>query len=340
MSGSQRWRRRPEGSTWGDFGADDQLGSLNHITPEAVLRAVRSVTEGRRFCLSLPLDYPGGSALAPHRGPPELTAGTRRGRPYYNYSFREEAPGCGDVGCDDRVSLSPQYSTQWDGLAHIGQEFDLLDDGRPRPCYYNGYQAGSDVLPPGARPEGYVLPLGVDAMAATPIQGRGLLLDLAHHYGRAKRELGFREIERVLACDGLSVEPGDLLCLHTGFADELLKMGRKPDPARLHGICAALDGRDRRLLDWIAETRIAAIAADNFAVERVGLPPAAEGEPAFVPLHRHCLFRLGLPLGELWHLTPLAAWLRAAGRFHFLLTAPPLRLPGAVGSPVTPVATV
>jgi len=54
----------------------------------------------------------------------------------------------------------------------------------------------------------------------------------------------------------------------------------------------------------------------------------------------HCLFKLGVHLGELWHLTPLADWLRAHGRHRFLLTAPPLRLPGAVGSPTTPVATV
>jgi hypothetical protein len=57
-------------------------------------------------------------------------------------------------------------------------------------------------------------------------------------------------------------------------------------------------------------------------------------------LHEHCLFKLGVPLGELWWLGDLARWLREHGRSRFLLTAPPLRLPGAVGSPVTPVATV
>ena len=41
-----------------------------------------------------------------------------------------------------------------------------------------------------------------------------------------------------------------------------------------------------------------------------------------------------------WYLTELAAWLRESGRSRFLLTAPPLRMPGAAGSPVTPVATV
>ena len=61
---------------------------------------------------------------------------------------------------------------------------------------------------------------------------------------------------------------------------------------------------------------------------------------ATLPLHEHCLFKLGIHLGEIWHLTPLADWLRAHGRNRFLLTAPPLRLPGAVGSPATPIATV
>jgi hypothetical protein len=57
-------------------------------------------------------------------------------------------------------------------------------------------------------------------------------------------------------------------------------------------------------------------------------------------LHNHCLFKLGLNLGELWYFAELAQWLRANKRSTFLLTAPPLRLPGAVGSPATPVATV
>jgi hypothetical protein len=52
------------------------------------------------------------------------------------------------------------------------------------------------------------------------------------------------------------------------------------------------------------------------------------------------LFKLGIPLGELWWLSDLNDYMRGTGRTRFLLTAPPLRLPGAVGSPVTPVATV
>jgi hypothetical protein len=67
-------------------------------------------------------------------------------------------------------------------------------------------------------------------------------------------------------------------------------------------------------------------------------PPGYRGP--LLPLHELSLVKLGIHLGELWHLTPLADWLRDHGRSRFLLTAPPLRLPGAVGSPASPVATV
>lgn len=335
----RRWNRRPEGSNWGDFGDDDQLGSLNYITPDCVRAAVADVRTGLSFCLSLPLDYPGGQALAPHRYPPILKPTERRGQPYFNYSFRNEGAHFCDVGCDDAVTLCTQYSTQWDGFAHIGHEFDLDGDGKAELCFYNGYVAGRDILPPEARPEGLSMPLGIDAFAARPIQGRGVLIDIDHHLGRDKRTIGMREIAAIIKADGVSLARGDILCLHTGFADEILKMGRVPDPERVHNMCAALDGTDQALLDWISRSEIAAIAADNFAVERIehdGRTHAA----AFVPLHHHCLFKRGVPLGELWQLTELAGWLRSRGRTSFLLTAPPLRLPGAVGSPVTPVGTV
>ena len=62
---SKRWKQRPPGSTWGDWGDDDELGRINLLTPEKVLQGVREVEAGISFCLSLPLDYPGGTALEP-----------------------------------------------------------------------------------------------------------------------------------------------------------------------------------------------------------------------------------------------------------------------------------
>ncbi|HET9576692.1 MAG TPA: cyclase family protein [Usitatibacter sp.] len=333
---TRRWSNRPEGSNWGDFGDDDQLGSVNYITPEAIRRLASEIIEGLAFCLSLPLDYPGGSVLAPHRFPPTLRPTQRHGHPFFNYRFGlHEGPGFHDVGCDDVVTLCTQYSTQWDSLAHIGHEFDADGDGVPELCYYNGFVAGRDIRAPEERSGSTAMPLAIDAFAARPIQGRGVMIDLAHHFGRESRNVGYADLRQVLSRDRIEVRPGDILCIHTGFAAEILAMNRQVDRERAKRMCAALDGTDARLLEWITESRISAIAADNYAVERIGL-----GASSFVPLHHHCLFLRGIPLGELWHLTELAAWLREHGRHSFMLTAPPLRLPGAVGSPVTPVANV
>jgi len=142
-----------------------------------------------------------------------------------------------------------------------------------------------------------------------------------------------------MQADGVVVEEGDMVCLHTGFARRLIEMDRDPDPEVLHHSNPVLDGRDPQLLDWITRSGLAVLIADNYAVEA---HPARDGEGrhASLPLHEHCLFKLGIHLGELWWLTDLAGYLREQGRSRFLLTAPPLRLPGAVGSPATPVATV
>ena len=60
---TQRWKQRPDGSTWGDWGEDDELGRINLLTPEKVLQGVREVEAGISFCLSLPLDYPEASVV-------------------------------------------------------------------------------------------------------------------------------------------------------------------------------------------------------------------------------------------------------------------------------------
>lgn len=344
-----RWTRRPPGSTWGDWGPDDELGRLNLLTPAKVLQGIAEVREGRTFCLSLPLDYPGGNVLNPRRRPPELRPTMREGRANMALPLRCYDPTALDVMCDDQVVLTLQYSTQWDTLAHVGQMFDVDGDGKPEDVFYNGFRAGSDVagpviyrgmeeLPYGG-PQG-AQKLGVENMAATCIQGRGVMIDLQAHYGRSGTVVGYEELMAVLDRDRVVVEPGDLVCLRTGFAAVLLGMNRNPDPAVLHGTTSALDGRDERLQQWVTDTGLVALISDNYGVESVPARPCTQDFCATLPLHAHCLFRLGVYLGEMWDLTDLADWLRAHDRSRFLLTAPPLRLPGAVGSPATPVATV
>src|SRR3954453_14112307 len=113
-----RWRNRPPGSNWGEFGPDDEAGRLNLITAEKVLQGIAEVREGKSFCLSLPLDYPGGNVLNPRRFPPVLRPTSRDGKPNMNYALADDDPNLTDVICDDLAVLHLQYSTQWDSLAH------------------------------------------------------------------------------------------------------------------------------------------------------------------------------------------------------------------------------
>lgn len=347
-----RWQARPERSTWGDWGPEDRLGRMNLVGPEQVRRGAAEVRDGRTFSLSLPLDRPLGG-LSAHRLPPIVRPTVRAGHVNANCAMSVAHPGASDIVSDDLVVLHTQFSTQWDAFGHIGARFDADDDGEREIRYYNGWRGAQDVsFPTDVRQAGLASlrdvdgaehgrastsdagPVDITALARHGVQGRAVLVDLEAHHGRRHRVIGYDALRAVLDADDVLVEEGDLLLLHTGFARALQE--GVPNDTSSAGV--ALDGADRDLQDWIAASGVAAVAADNPAIEAFPAPGRRDGEPV-LPLHELCLFRLGVHLGELWWLSDLAAHLRAGGRSRFLLTAPPLHLPGATGSPVTPVAT-
>ncbi len=119
----------PEGSAWGLFGDDDQLGCLNLLTPERVLAAARLVRKGAVFPLNLRIDEPN----------PPLYG---RGAPKQNFVV-------GEVHRDDSLdNFWPQASSQWDSLRHILH---------PRDGFYNGVQA-DEIVAGGGK-------LGIENMA-------------------------------------------------------------------------------------------------------------------------------------------------------------------------------
>src|SRR5258708_21318267 len=178
-------------------------------------------------------------------------------------------------------------------------------------------------------------------MAAAGVQGRGVMIDLEAHFGRGEKFVSFDELMGIMEADKVTVEEGDLVCFRTGYDRVILGMNKNPDAATLAASpCAALDGRDERLLNWITKSGAVALISDNRAVEASPSRPGEEDHCASLPIHAHCLFKLGACLGEIWWLSELADWLRTNNRSRFLLTAPPLRLPGAVGSPANAIATV
>jgi len=323
---------------------------MNLVTREKVLQGIAEVEEGITFCCSLPLDYPGGQVLNPRRGPPRLAATSRDGKQFFCRPLVEFNENMTDVICDDQVLMSLQYSTQWDSFAHVGSRFDADGDGKAELVFYNGFRAGQDVVPAAEKKseawdrfEGTeAKALGIQNLAEHGVQGRGVLIDLHHHFQRQRKAIGYDDLMRVLDKDEVQVEQGDMVCLYTGFADVLLEMKKKPDPKLVNETCTGLDGRDARLLQWISESGLACLLADNYAVELItgSLTDPLPRKQPWLPLHEHCLFKNGIHLGEMFYFSELARWLRAHTRNRFLFTAPPLRLPGAVGSPATPIATV
>lgn len=343
----RRWRERPAGSNWGDFGPDDVLGRLNLVGPEQVRRGVAEVRDGVSMSLSLDLAEPRGARLSAHRLPPVIRPTIRAGHVNFHCSMGVAIEGASDVVSDDLVVLHTQFSTQWDAFGHVGARFDADADGVAEVVYYNGWRPEDGIVGPrdvdlagptslggaGAASTSDAGPVGIDHMALHGVQGRAVLVDLEAVFGPGPTLVGGRGLADAMSATGAVVEPGDFLLLHTGFARRMLDLPGTPPTG------AMLDGTDDVLRDWVRTSGVAAIAADNHAVEAFPAVGHAAGRPV-LPLHELCLFRLGVHLGELWWLSDLADRLRTAGRTRFLLTAPPLRLAGATGSPVTPIATL
>lgn len=337
MIKSPRWTQRPANSTWGDWGVDDQLGRLNLIGEEQRLRALAEVKDGRSFCLSLPLDLPANQVLNKVRQPPLLRPVIRNNASYFNFLWQNHDRRITDIGCDDFAMIHLQYSTQWDSLAHRGSMFEVFDDGIMHPVYYNGFKAGEHVVL-NADNTSSANSLGIENMACHGVQGRAVLVDLHSECGDYPQTLvGYDHLMRTMESQKIDILSGDILCLWTGLDIKIFNNVANPDP-RIRHSCAVLDGFDQNLLNWITDSQISCIVSDNIAVEAVGQELPDDYIGSSLPLHEHCLFKLGVHLGELWCLHELAVHLRPLKRSSFFLTAPPLRLPGAVGSPVTPIA--
>lgn len=315
----------PPGSAWGVFGDDDDLGTVNRLTPERVRAAAALVRRGAMFNLDLPLDA-FDQPLVASRRPPQHSIFQRN--PHHR---------------DDYVdSLYLQGSTQLDGLRHMAHP----DHGA-----YND-------LPPQRFVPGDPL-LGIQRWAEHGIAGRGVLVDVAAHLAAEGRPLGPASNEQVtvdvvdeaLDRQGVDLAGGDILLLRFGFVRhyfaELDDAGRQ----QLHERGPASPGLAVRedTLAWLWDNRVAVAAADNIALEP--WPPPADSP--FVPraeadavqrtahtgmMHRALIPLLGLAVGELWDLEALAADCAADGVWECFVTAKPLNLTGAVGSPANALA--
>jgi kynurenine formamidase len=292
-------------SNWGRWGEDDEVGTVNTITPERIVRAASLVRQGRIFDLGIPFDangpQPGGARINPVRLMSETGAG-------------QDFPGAFHYA-DDYVFMPLQAASQWDGLAHVYYDDQI----------YNGFPA-SDVTPHGAAH------CSIDRLAKG-IVGRGVLLDVARYRGVDWLDQGEvitpEDLDGAAARQGgVEVGPGDILLFRTGWRKKFLTDG---DAA---AFMAGEPGLGLACCEWLRERDVAAVASDNWAIEV--LPGELDDE--LLPVHMVLIRDMGMTLGEILDLEELAADCESDGVWEFLVTAPPIKFTAAVGSPINPLA--
>jgi kynurenine formamidase len=315
-------------SNWGRWGDEDQLGTLNFITPEKVAAASRLARKGKVFPLGAEFGSGGPQGEFLYRPNPlhVMTVDGGDAETFINSCLGwAENPIAKQIAetfttpfrfNDDMIIMPLQAATQWDALSHVYYEEKL----------YNGFSS-QEVSSQGAHrcSIGCAIPKGVVS--------RGVLLDVVRHRGQEhcigatpEDQVTPDELDAIAEAQGVTIEPGDVVMVHTGWWGAFKRTGNKSTTvAGVHWRCA----------EWLHAKQAAAIAADNVAVEHL---LSLEVDGMFLPFHALCLRDMGLILGEYWNLGELAADCAEDGIFEFQLVAPPLNFVGAVGSPVNPIA--
>ena len=289
----------------GRWGSDDQLGTLNLLTPERRVAAAALVQSGT--CVALGRRIGGG----PHPDDPLPPVQLMK-------ASGEAAPARGGSHASDWLGLAPHgfAVTHIDAFSH--QFFDA--------AMYNGQPAGLVTTSRGAAAG------SVEALAAG-IVGRGVLLDLPAAQHRPWLEPGEQvhpaDLDAAASALGTEILPGDILLIRVGRDARAARHGRV-DP-----VTAGSAGLAADCLPWLRHHDIALLGSDSASDQ---MTPG--GAPHPMPVHAGALVLLGLPLLDNAWLEDLAAACAAEGRREFLAVVCPLRVRRATGSAVNPVAVL
>jgi kynurenine formamidase len=309
---------------WGRWGEDDEIGTLNLITAEKVRSGAALAVEGKVFPLGISFGDTGPQGALFRRNPLHMMTidgGDAQSLLEIGPQWTDN-PRAQQVGSmvdddllrfnDDFIAMHLQSATQWDALSHVYYDEQM----------YNGFPA-SAVTSFGASK------LSIDKVDVKGITSRGVLLDMVRFRGEQEycppgRAIMPDELTAAAEAEGVEIGSGDILLVRTGW---MTKFHARHDAGPSAGL-------SWRCADWLRQRDVAAVAADNSKVEDA----TSDLVGNMLPMHLICLRDMGLSFGEYWDLDALAADCAADGRWDFQLVAPPLRITGAVGSPVNPIA--
>jgi kynurenine formamidase len=292
---------------WGRWGPDDELGTLNFLTPERVADAARLVRSGRQVSMALPIN---------------TIAGPDNPNPAIHFmSLMHDIPvgpaGLSFAMCFLGMASHGDAHTHIDALNHIGYRGQLYN-GKPTSTLTSRGSAWGSIA---AYKDGIV--------------GRGVLLDAAHHRGIPWLEPGEAvdraELDAIEQAEGVHLGEGDIMVFRTGHHARRLALGpwrNDPPPDGEGKAGLAVD-----TVPWMHERRIAAFLPDG---DGETIPSNVENIP--YPIHPLQQTAMGLCISDSLQFEDLAAACDAEGRWEFLVVGLPLRLPGATGSPWNPIA--
>ncbi|WP_344822870.1 cyclase family protein [Actinocorallia longicatena] len=300
-----------ETNNWGRWGAADERGALNLLTPEVVIAAAGSVREGRVLSLSLPIK---GSTSSPA----PTTVPHLKGRPLPqhfmsvdggDYAAGTRAIGAGLKMADDALIVTPHgTTTHMDALCHMWSGDSL----------YNGH--------PADRVRSYgATRCGIDK--AGPVVARGVFFDIPKFRGVPHLAAGDRITAEDLEDCALEVRPGDVAVVRTGWP-----LAWYDSPEKYWSGQPGLSADAGR---WLAERDVCMVASDNAAISGLNAHQGAD-ESLEDDLHMLFLWRHGVYLAEMLWLEDLSA----STRTDFLFLASPLAIDGGTGSPINPVAVL
>ena len=289
-----------ERRNWGRWGDDDQVGTVNMVTPEKRLAAAKSVKSGR--AVSLSREYP--KTPAPNNPFPAL---------HYmrHVPMGEQAGFYGDYY---GISYHGTATTHLDALCHVWTE-----DGM-----WNGRDPGDAVNMSGAL-------WGSVHHWKDGIITRGVLLDVPKHRGEPyvtmEKPVHGWELEDIAKAQGVSLEPGDALVVYSGRENWDLDGNTTWGSDR-----TARPGLHSSCLRFIREVDCSLLVWDM--MDFIG-----DGYDLATSVHSS-IAAYGIPLLDNALLQPLAEACAEEGRYEFLLTVNPLIVVGGTGSPVNPVAVL
>ena len=291
---------------WGRWGPDDQLGTLNYITPDHVKAAARLVRSGRTVSMEIPIN---------------TVAGPDNPNPAIHFVSQAHDIDIGSGGLRfglDFMGMAchGDCHTHIDALCHIS--YDGLT--------YNGLRAEEVLTSKGATT------LDI-ASYGNGLVGRGVLLDLPRFRGVDWLEPGEAvtraELEACEAAQGVRLGEGDILVFRTGHHGRRLALGpwdNGPDGEGKAGLHVDT-------IPWMHERRIAAFLPDG---DGEAIPSVVEGMT--YPIHPLQIVAMGLLASDSLQFEDLARASREEGTFEFMVVGLPLRLPGGTGSPWNPIA--